>query len=96
MLTKVNQILPTITLFFLIVAIYMLNSSQKQAQTYLSQSEQAQQRLANITTEQERLSLIMQNDLTKLESAQAAQAVRIVRIESDLCSLKLARMVQCP
>lgn len=96
MMQTINTYLPSVTLGAMLLALWMLSTSQQQTQAYVVKSEQAQQRLINITTEQERISRIMQNDLAKLESAQTELRVRLVRIESDLCRQIKVHTVQCP
>ena len=90
-LTKINQFLPSITLLFLLVAIYQQGGSQQLTIALMQQ----QQRLGVLVVEQEKSTYLLQQELVQVDSNQDAQAVRLTRIESDLCRRQIAHNVQC-
>lgn len=85
MLQQINKYLPSITLGFLIIAIYLLLDSRQQQVQIINQVNSHTTQIENHT-----------DHLTDLQSEQAAHQVRITRLELDLCRQKIARMVQCP
>lgn len=87
MLDQLNKYLPSITLFFLIVALYIISSSATQTQIALS--------------EQSKVLADHQTQIIQLGTEQSSHAVRLTRIELELCSQRErnsrgSRMVQCP
>lgn len=82
MLDQLNRYLPAITLSLLITALYMVSNDATTLQ--------------NLITESIKTQASQQQQLFTLEQRDTDLGVRLVRIESDLCRQKLAKVVQCP
>lgn len=97
MLQTLNQYLPACTLASLLFAIALLSNDLNKVQSTQSATTDLLTLQTNVLNETQRQQGVHSRLITNLEQNATEQSVRLVRIESAICSqLPRQRTVQCP